>query len=208
MWEQTNNKVLFYSYAYKITQNRLLCATKSQALASLLLWFKLAHRLKVAFSHVQNRHEKHANTKQMFYKTQATAWNDSSKLPPMQKIHYKTLSILIGNIPDFVAPKPSFYWPFTCSILHPFFTLIGAMRRGYWAQEEKVVEARKKPKKRAEEAGLEPHPISQERQDNTDHTSFTSKWNTQKGLLQIATEQDKGGTERYFRSILKQIRCI
>ena len=127
--------------------------------------------------------------------------------PPMQKMHYKTLSILIGNIPDFVAPKPSFYWPFTCSILHPFFTLIGAMRRGYWAQEEKVVEARKKPKKRAEEAGLEPHPISQERQDNTDHTSFTSKWNTQKGLLQIATEQDKGGTERYFRSILKQTRC-
>lgn len=72
------------------------------------------------------------------------------------------------------------------------------MRRGYWAQEEKAVETRKKPKKRAEEAGLEPHPISQERQDNTDHTSFTSKWNTQKGLLQIATEQDKEGTERYF----------
>ena len=117
---------------------------------------------------------------------------------PMQKMHYKTLSILIGNIPDFVAPKPSFYWPFTCSILHPFFTLIGAMRRGYWAQEEKVVEARKKPKKRAEEAGLEPHPISQERQDNTDHTSFTSKWNTQKGLLQIATEQDKGGNRTLF----------
>lgn len=128
--------------------------------------------------------------------------------PPMQKkIHYKTLSILIGNIPDFVTPKPSFYWPFTCSILHPFFTLIEMMRRGYWAQEEKVVEARKKPKKRAEEAGLEPHTISLERQDNTTHTSFTSKWNTQKGLLQFSTEQDKEGTERSFCSILKQIRC-
>ena len=74
--------------------------------------------------------------------------------PPMQKMHYKTLSILIGNIPDFVAPKPSFYWPFTCSILHPFFTLIGAMRRGYWAQEEKVVEARKKPKKKSRRCWL------------------------------------------------------
>ena len=51
--------------------------------------------------------------------------------PCKKKIHYKTLSILIGNIPDFVTPKPSFYWPFKCSILYPFFTLIGAMRRGY-----------------------------------------------------------------------------
>ena len=51
--------------------------------------------------------------------------------PTMQKMRYKTLSILIGNIPDLVAPKPSFYWPFTCSIPYPFCTLIGAMRRGY-----------------------------------------------------------------------------
>ena len=209
MWEQTNNKVLFYSYVYKITQNRLLCATKSQVPASLLLWFKLAHSLKVTFSHTQKQAQKackyYINVLQNASKGKKRIFKIT---PPVQKMHYKTLSILIGNIPDFVAPKPSFYWPFTCSIPYPFCTLIGAMRRGYWAQEEKVVEARKKPKKRAEEAGLEPHPISQERQDNTDHTSFTSKWNTQKGLLQIATEQDKGGTERYFRSILKQIRCI
>lgn len=53
--EQTNNHVIFYSYAYKITQNRLFCATKSQVHASLLLWFKVAHSLKVTFSHVQKQ---------------------------------------------------------------------------------------------------------------------------------------------------------
>lgn len=53
--EQTNNHVLFYSYAYKITQNRLFCATKSQVPASLLLWFKVAHSLKVTFSHAQKQ---------------------------------------------------------------------------------------------------------------------------------------------------------
>ena len=49
--EQTSNHDIFYSYAYKITQNRLFCATKSQAPAPLLLWFKVAHSLKVTFSH-------------------------------------------------------------------------------------------------------------------------------------------------------------
>lgn len=50
--------MFFYSYAYKITQNRLLCATKSQVPASLLLWFKLAHSLKVTFSHTQKQARK------------------------------------------------------------------------------------------------------------------------------------------------------
>lgn len=148
LWEQTNNKVLFYSYAYKITQNRLLCATKSQVHASLLLWFKLAHSLKVTFSHTQKQARKACKYRTNVLQNASNGKKRIFKItPPMQKMHYKTLSILIGNIPDFIAPKPSFYWPFKCSILHPFCTLIGAMRRGYWAQEEKMVEARKKPKK-------------------------------------------------------------
>lgn len=134
--EQTNNHVIFYSYAYKIIRNRLFCATKSQAPASLLLWFKVAHSLKVTFSHTlkqawkackynTNVLQNASNSKKRFFKI----------TPPMQKMRYKTLSILIGNIPDLVAPKPSFYWPFTCSIPYPFFNLIGVMWRGYWAQE-------------------------------------------------------------------------
>ena len=128
--------------------------------------------------------------------------------PPMRKMHYKIPSILIGNIPDFIAQEPSFYWPFTCSILYPFFTLIGVMWRGYWAQEEKVVEARTKPRERGKEPILKPHTSSPKKTENTTNPSFTSKWNTQKGLPQISTERDKEGTERYFRSILKQTRCV
>ena len=146
--ERTNNNALFYSYAYKITQNRLFCATKSQAPASLLLWFKVAHSLKVTFSHTQKQAQKACNYQTNVLQNASNGMKRFIKItPPMQKMHYKTLSILIGNIPDFIAQKPSFYWPFTCSILYPFFTLIGAMRRGYWAQEEKVVEARTKPGK-------------------------------------------------------------
>lgn len=136
--EQTSNRALFYSYAYKITRNRLFCATKSQALASLLLWFKLAHSLKVTFSHIQKQARKackyHTNVLQ-------NASNGKKRFfkitPPMQKMRYKTLSILIGNIPNLVAPKPSFYWPFTCSIPYPFCTLIEMMRRGCWARKER-----------------------------------------------------------------------
>lgn len=89
------------------------------------------------------------------------------------------------------------------SFLHPYWGdakgLLSTGKEDGWGKKE--------AEKRAEDAGLEPPTISLERQDNTTHTSFTSKWNTQKGLLQIATEQDKEGTERYFRSILKQTRC-
>lgn len=174
--EQTNNHVLFYSYAYKITQNRLLCATKSQVPASLLLWFKVAHSLKVTFSHIQkqawkackyytNVLQNASNGKKRFFKI----------TPPMQKMRYKTLSILIGNIPDFVAQKPSFYWPFTCNILYPFSTLIGAMWRDYWAQEEKVVEARTKPRERGKEPILKPHTSSPKKTENTTNPLSISK---------------------------------
>ena len=146
--EQTSNHDIFYSYAYKITQNRLFCATKSQAPAPLLLWFKVAHSLKVTFSHTLKQAWKACKYNTNVLQNASNGMKRFIKItPPMQKMHYKTLSILIGNIPDLIAQEPSFYWPFTCSILYPFFTLIGVMWRGYWAQEEKVVEARKKPKK-------------------------------------------------------------
>lgn len=147
--KQTNNHVIFYPYAYKITRNRLFWGTKSQVPASLLLWFKVAHSLKVTFSHAQKQAQKACKYQTNVLQNASNGKKRIFKItpPPMQKMHYKTLSILIGNIPDFVAPKPSFYWPFTCSIPYPFCTFIGAMRRGYWAQEEKVVETRTKPKK-------------------------------------------------------------
>lgn len=146
--KQTNNHVIFYPYAYKITWNRLFWGAKSQVPASLLLWFKVAHSLKMTFSHAPKQARKACK----FYTNVLQNASNSKKrffkiTPPMQKMRYKTLSILIGCTTDFIAQKSSFYWPFTCNILYPFCTLIGAMRRGYWSQEEKVVETRKKPKK-------------------------------------------------------------
>ena len=128
--------------------------------------------------------------------------------PPMQKNALQNTINIDREHPWLCCPKTfillTIYMQHSLSFLHTYWGdakgLLSTGREGGWGKKQAL--------KRAEEAGLEPHTISLKRQDNTTHTSFTSKWNTQKGLLQIATEQDKGGTERYFRSILKQIRCI
>lgn len=176
LWEQTNNHVLFYSYAYKITQNHLLCATKSQVPASLLLWFKVAHSLKVTFSHTLKQARKackyHINVLQ-------NASNGKKRFfkitPPNAKNALQNTINIDREHPWPCCPKTfillTVYMQHSLSFLHPNFR--GAKR--LLSTERKVVEARTKPRERGKEPILKPHTSSPKKTENTTNPSSISK---------------------------------
>lgn len=143
--EQTNNYVLFYSYAYKITQNHLLCATKSQVLASLLLWFKVAHSLKVTFSHTQKQARKACK---YYTNVLQNARNHKKRIfkitPPMQKNTLQNTINIDREHPWLCHPKTfillTVYMQHSPSFLHPNRDdakgLLSTGREGGWGKKE------------------------------------------------------------------------
>lgn len=143
--KQTSNRGIFYSYAYKITQNHLLCATKSQVLASLLLWFKLAHSLKVTFSHIQKQAWK-------AYKYQTNVLQNASNgkkrifkiTPPHAKNALQNTINIDREHPWLCCPKTfillTVYMQHSPSFLHPYWSdakgLLSTGIEGGWGKKE------------------------------------------------------------------------
>lgn len=158
--EQTNNHVIFYSYAYKITQNRLFCATKSQAPASLLLWFKVAHSLKVTFSHTLKQARKAckyytnvlqnaSNGKKRFFKI----------TPPHAKNALQNTINIDREHPWLCCPKTfillTVYMQHSLSFQHPYWGdvkgLLSTGRKGGWGKDK----AKRKGQRTYSEASYE-----------------------------------------------------
>lgn len=143
--KQTNNHVIFYPYAYKITRNRLFWGTKSQVPASLLLWFKVAHSLKVTFSHAQKQAQKACKYQTNVLQNASNGKKRIFKItPPHAKNALQNTINIDREHPWLCCPKTfillTVYMQHSLSFLHLYWGdakgLLSPGREGGWDKDE------------------------------------------------------------------------